>query len=70
MRLLNSVPALRALFFGIVIASRPKADAAIQEMKHTSYFPLDCFAIARSEGRASPDALWLAMTIAVCGSGR
>ena len=26
---------------------------------------LDCFAVARPEGRASLDALWVAMTIAV-----
>ena len=29
------------------------------------YVPLDCFAIARPKGRASPDALWLAMTAVV-----
>ena len=37
---------------------------AIQELSST-YVPLDCFAIARLERRASFDALWLAMTTLV-----
>src|SRR5580704_3505565 len=50
----------QAASVGIVIA---RSDAAIQS-RRAPYVPLDCFAIARPEGRASLDALWLAVTIA------
>src|SRR6202044_2514042 len=60
---------------GIVIARSHKAskdsrrstgysDEAIQRTKGAPQ-SLDCFATARPEGRASLDAIWLSMTIAV-----
>jgi hypothetical protein len=41
-----------------------RSDEAIQRT-WAPYVPLDCFAVARPERRASFDALWLAMTIAI-----
>jgi hypothetical protein len=46
-----------------------RSDVAIQESSAPDV-PLDCFAIARPEGRASFDALWLAMTALVVANGR
>jgi hypothetical protein len=43
---------------------RTMGDAAIQS-REVPYVPLACFAIARPEGRASFDALGLAMTTVV-----
>ena len=48
---------------GIVIA-RSEATRRSRS-RGEPYVPLDCFAVARPEGRASFDALWLAMTIVV-----
>ena len=49
----------------IVIA---RSEATWRSRSHEApYVPLDCFAIARPEGRASFDALWLAMTDADSG---
>jgi hypothetical protein len=55
----------RALRVWMVVARsaatrRSRSHAALAAL----YFPLDCFAVARPEGRASFNALWLAMTIA------
>ena len=48
---------------GIVIA---RSEATWRSMGRLApYVPLHCFAIARQERRASFNALWLAMTIAI-----
>ena len=55
---------IEAAAFGRNCHREERSDVAIQESQG-ALVPLDCFAIARPEGRASFDALGLAMTALV-----